>query len=156
MRTSILDLSRERDNGSAAKPTPNGRRWEDPICAAVAQRLGIRADTARHRLAELPVEMEAFLDAFNAQGATARKERFMKRIRAADRQETAPPLVPATFQLAQEADSREDMAETAYLSDHSDAHLARLIAASEEERRWQDARLLALYAERDRRRRMPT
>lgn len=156
MTTANLAVSARADNARREDVPPKKIRYDDRIAIAVGKRLGIKPSTAAHLIDELQLQMVVVLEELNRAGAVARKQRLMGRIRAADQGLEAPPLVAATMQLAQEADCREDVAETAYLSDQSDAHLGRLITASEEERRWQDARLMALLAERDRRRRMPS
>lgn len=144
-------------NAGAVASTPKRPRWgsgkEDPIAAGVAKRLGIATKTAEHLLRELPGKVVAVLEEFEAQGADLRRGRFTRRIIAALEHREAPPLCPATWQLAQDADTREDSAETAYHTDPSDANLNRLIRATEAEIQKQDAKLLALCAERDRRRR---
>lgn len=153
MRVMTIDSASDAANGNGSRVAPK-KVHRDPICQDVAEDLFISPKTAEHWLRELPREVVAFLRAFNRHGAGARKERFMREIRAADAEREAPPLVPATWQRAQEADAKEDAAETAYLSDHSDANLERLIRCAEEEIRQEESRLLGLYAERDQRRRM--
>lgn len=143
-------------NGGSAAPTTKEPRWgaghSDPVARYVAPQLGCAPKTAQHRIRELPMECAAVIRAFRALGDETRLARFMAPIAAASEQREAPPLVPATWTLAQDADAREDCAETAYLADPSDKNLDRLIRESEAERQRQGARLLALYGERDRRR----
>lgn len=154
----ILDRTRPSGNVGGDASAPKRSRWgagkTDPIAVAVGRKLGLAPKTAEHRLRELPREVVAFIDEFYAQGAELRGARFTRLIRAALERRTAPPLCDATFDLTQQADSAEEVAETAFNRNGSDANLDRLIRASEEEQCRGDARLLALYAERDRRRRV--
>ena len=146
--------------GQTIAPPNRRRRWlkgsRDPVAQYVADHLLIelRAQTIEHLMRELPHRVAAIVRGFRACGDDLRRQRFMAEILAANEGREAPPLCPATWQRAEDADNREESAEVAYHTDPSDANLERLIRASEEEHRWQDARLLALYAERDRRRRV--
>lgn len=145
-------------NEGSTTAAPNGRqRWGtsgkvDPVCVGVARRLGIAPKTAEHRLRELPREVVACIDEFYAQGAELRGARFTRLIRAALERRAAPPLCDAMFTRSQQADSAEEVAETAFNRHGSDANLDWLIRTSEDEQRHGEARLLALYVERDRRR----
>lgn len=145
-------------NGRAAEPATKKRRWlaghSDPVARFAAPQLGCAPKTAEHRIRELPQECATIIRAFQALGDTVRLERFARPILTAYDQREAPPLVAATWNLAEEADAAEQIAETAYQHDPSDANLDRLIRASEAEIQRGEARLLALYVERDRRRRL--
>jgi hypothetical protein len=158
MHANVPTRAADRDVGVASAPAKKARWGEggkaDPVAHDLDLRaqLGLSPKTIQHRIDELPHECAAVIRTFNRHGAHARRDRFMRGILAAYHELEAPPLVPATWQLAQEADAREECRETAFQTDPSDVNLERLIRASESEIQCQDARLMALYVERDRRR----
>lgn len=144
-------------NGGTPSATPNARRWgpgskTDPVSVYVAPQLGCAPKTAQHRIRELPQECAAVIKAFHALGDGLRLERFVRPILTAYEQREAPPLVPATWTLAQEADSAEESRETAFHLDPSDANLDRYIRALEAQQQRGDALLMAARAEQQRRR----
>lgn len=159
--STTLERVRTNGNGGREDAAAKTSRWgprgkSDPVCVAVARRLGIAPKTAEHRLRELPREVIAFIEEFQDQGAELRLRRFTQLMVAALERRVAPPLCDATFDLSQRADSAEEIAETCYNRNPSDVNLDRLIRASEDEQRYGEARLLALFVERDRRRRERT
>lgn len=154
--TLTLSVPDTQDNAGALL----SRRWTSgghrcPIATRIAARLGLRPMAVEKLLwgpdnvfDRATVAVEEFVGSH----ARARIEKPMRRLLAAYGERTTPPLCGATFNLAQEADAAEDVAETAYLSDPSDVNLDRLIAKSEREIQREESRLLALHAERIRRR----
>jgi hypothetical protein len=94
----------------------------------------------------------AIIDGFVALGDTERGERFIRPILTAWDGRTAPPLCDAVLRLAQEADTAEDLAETDFLLDRSDANLDRLIRLSDRAILRETARRDALVAEQAKRR----
>lgn len=143
------------DNEGAPAPRTNERRWgggrSDPVARHAAPGLGMRPQSVAHLMRDLGPRCAHIIGAFRALNDDARLARFMAPIYAALEGREPPPLVPATFELAQQADSREDVDEVAYLLTPSDQNLERLIRSSEMEILRETARLDALKAEQNRR-----
>lgn len=137
------------------EPRANERRWaggrSDPVARYAAPGLGMKPQSVAHLMRDLGPRCAHIIGAFRALKDDVRLARFMAPILAALDGREAPPLVPATFELAQQADAREDIDEVAYLLTPSDQNLERLIRSSEMEILRQTARLDALKAEQNRR-----
>lgn len=134
-----------------------GPRWgqsgrADPVAKYVAPRLGMRPASAEQLMKQVNHRCAAIVAAFVALGDTERGERFIRPILAAWDQRTAPPLCDAVIHLAQEADAAEDVAESDFLLDRSDANLDRLIRLSDRAILRETARRDALVSEQTRRR----
>lgn len=148
-------MSANPTNGNGRRHYRSGPPVQDRVAAYAAPRLGLEASTVGQLIrgrAAVNVRCAEIIRAFRALGDEKRLVRFMSPILAAYEQREAPPFCAATFRLAQEADSREEVAETAYLSDPTDANLDRWIRALEEQQQRGDALLMSAYAERMRRR----
>ncbi|MGH2671143.1 MAG: hypothetical protein ACRDH5_18875, partial [bacterium] len=78
--------------------------------------------------------------------------RWLKPILDAYSSTEAPPLVPATWNLEQEADAHEDIAELAYTLEPTDVNLDRLIRALDRQVLRSTALRDALVVEQQRRR----
>jgi len=124
----------------------------DPVAKYVAPRLGMRPASVEQLMKQVNHRCAAIVSAFVALGDTERGERFIRPILAAWEHRAAPPLCDAVIHLAQEADAAEDVAESDFLLDRSDANLDRLIRFSDREILRETARRDALVAEQLRRR----
>jgi len=137
-------------SNGGAKETPrwgNGR--QDPVAAALAMKWGMQPKSVEHLLSGPQSIFRRAAEAiaeFRQQGATLRLDRATRELCAALEQREAPPLVPATWNMAQEADCAEDVAELAYQQDPSAANLDRLIRAKSREIMKEHALLDALVA----------
>lgn len=144
------------NNGGTPAPAAKERRWRtghsDPVARFVSVEFGLTPKTCEHRIRNLPRECAAVIRAFHALGDGVRLERFVRPILTAYEQREAPPLVPATWTLAQDADAHEERAETAYHIDPSDGNLDRYVRALEAQQQRGDALLMAARAEQQRRR----
>lgn len=133
------------------------RRWgndgrADPVARYVAPLLGLTPGSAEHLLKgaqAINLRCAHYILAFRKLGDDIRLARFWDPMIRAYEQREAPPLVAATWELAQHADTREDMDEVAYLLTPSDQNLERLIRSTELEILRQTARLDALKAEQN-------
>lgn len=125
------------------------------IAAYVAPKLGMEPGSVEQLIrgrAAVNIRCAAIIEGFIALGDQERLARFVAPLDAARAGVEAPPFCAATFQLAQDADGREESAETAYHTDPSDTNLDRYIRALEEQQQRGDALLRAAHAERTRRR----
>jgi len=103
----------------------------DPVAKYVAPRLGMRPGAVEQLMKQVNHRCAAIVAAFVALGDLERGERFVRPILTAWDGRQAPPLVAATWHLAQQADAGEDVDELAYQLDPSDANLDRLIRAKD-------------------------
>lgn len=141
------NLSRARRWGN------DGRR--DPVAHFVAPLLGLTPASAEHLLKgrqAINLRCARYIEAFRKLGDDLRLARFWEPMVKAYDQRQAPPLVAATWQLAQAADAREEVSELAYMCDQSDANLDRCIRDKEAEVYRGLALIDALKAEQQRRR----
>lgn len=135
------------------------RRWgndgrRDPVAHYVAPLLGITPASAMHLLKgrqAINLRCAHYITAFRQLSDDVRLARFWEPMIKAYDQREAPPLVAATWQLAQAADAREEISELAYLMDQSDTNLDRCIRDKEAEVVREMALLDALRAEQRRR-----
>ncbi len=143
--------------------TPNlarGPRWgntgkSDPLGRYLAPRLGLKPLSVEALLRgpqAINLRVAAIITAFRALGDDERLARFWGPMARAYEQREAPPLVDATWHLAQQADAGEDVDELAYQLDPSDAKLDRLIRAKDRAILREVALRDALVAEQQRRR----
>lgn len=151
---SLPALTVERNAGEPT-PRPNERRWgvgsrSDPVTRLVAPELGMKPQAVGHLMRHIGERCAAIIRAFVALQDSERLARFMRPILAAYQGRQAPPLCAATWNLAQEADASEDVAELAYQLEPTEQNLDRCIRATERSVQREEAKLLALYAERDR------
>lgn len=115
------------------------RRWgndgrTDPVARYVAPLLGLTPGSAEHLLKgrqAINLRCAHYIAAFRRLGDDIRLARFWEPMLHAYEQREAPPLVAATWQIAQDADGREDSVEMAYQLDPSPANRERLIRAKE-------------------------
>ncbi len=146
--------------------TPNlacGPRWgntgkSDPLGRYLAPRLGLKPLSVEALLRgpqAINLRAAAIIRAFRALGDDERLARFWGPMARAYEQCEAPPLCDAVIHLAQEADAAEDVAESDFLLDRSDANLDRLIRLSDRAILREMARRDALVAEQTRRRQHP-
>jgi hypothetical protein len=113
------------------------RRWgsgghRDPVAMYVARDLGMRPQAAEKLIngaAAVNYRAAVIIRAFRALGDEDRLARFWEPLARAFEGREPPPLCAATLLLAQEADAAEDVDELRFLSDRSDANLARLVRA---------------------------
>jgi hypothetical protein len=134
-------------------------RWgqsgrSDPICRYVSPLNGLTPASSEQLLRgphAINLRCAHYVAAFVALGDTERGERFIRPILAAWDQRAAPPLCDAVIHLAQEADAAEDVAESDFLLDRSDANLDRLIRLSDRAILRETARRDALVQEQKRR-----
>lgn len=134
--TATLTRPLSVSNGGAKEAPRWGSGREDPVAAALALKWGLQPKSVEHLLSGPQSVFRRAAEAiaeFRAQGADARLERATRELCAAIEHREAPPLVPATWNLAQEADCAEDVAELAYQQDPSPANLDRLIRAKSRE-----------------------
>ena len=140
-----------------ASTLPRVRRWgdsgrADPVARYVAPRLGMRPASVEQLMKQVNHRCAAIVAAFVALGDLERGERFVRPIVAAWDQRQAPPLVDATWHLAQQADAGEEVAELAYQLDPSETNLDRLIRSKDREILHAIALRDALLEEQQRRR----
>lgn len=139
----------------AKVPRWGNDRVSDPIGRYVAPQLGLTPASAAQLLRgpqAINLRCAHYIGAFRALGDDIRLARFWDPMQRAYDQREAPPLCDAVIHLAQEADAAEDVAETDFLLDRSDANLDRLIRASDRDILRETARRDALVAEQARRR----
>lgn len=135
------------------------RRWgndgqADPVARYVAPCLGLTPASAAQLLKgrqAINLRCAHYITAFRHLGDDVRLARFWEPLIKAYDQREAPPLVDATWLLAQTADAKEDVDELAFQLDPSDANLDRLIRSTETEIIRETAKLDALRAEQRRR-----
>lgn len=124
----------------------------DPVATYVAPQLGLTPRAAEHAMRSAAQRCAVIIRAFDALGDTERRARFAEPLMAALERRAPPPLCPATWNLAQEADSSEDVAELAYQQEPTDKNLDRLIQAKDREIVREIALRDALLVEQRRRR----
>lgn len=93
--------------------------------------------------------LKRLLEKLVAFGGHVQARRIADDLRAVAYQQNPPPDVPASWNLAQEADASEDMAELAYQLERTPQNRERLIRWKEKAQQREDALLLLLYAERE-------
>lgn len=151
MRTLTVTPARGNGNGTHVAPPVNGsRRALDKVAVALGLKWRVAPKTAARWLEWTHHFVADAIGFMREYGLDERRARYLERIERAKEGRFAPPDCDATWQLAQDADTREDAFETAYLRAPTIQNRQRLIEATRNEIRAQSARLDMLVDEQER------
>jgi hypothetical protein len=127
---------------------PDGRR--DPIAHAIAVRLRKSPFYIERSMREAALFVARVVAELRKAGADARAERYVEPILRANEGREPPPDCDATWTLADLADGKEDVAESAYHRNPTIKTRAAYIEALREDRRHTSALIDMLVDEQER------
>lgn len=148
-----LDLGGESANSGVTVAPRTKTKWDGkrcPIAAALARDFGLSPLTLERHLRVWNHAVAKVVRKMRELGADKRADAYLEPIRRADEGREPPPDCPATWDLADVADAREDIAQHRYEREPSVKNRAAYIAALREERRHVTALLDLMVDEQER------